>query len=433
MRFADGPGGLAASGRTSENLEGAHAAMAMAGVFIVFLCLFSAALTAALLPDPQARPSIAATSAPEPVLARFVEPDAARAPAPRSPEPNTAPSLPLEPSVLSDAPSVSAPPVSAPSVAAAPAPAPQAEPELRSTDLTALAAIAASDPGRLDPSLARLRPLSLDERRFALAFSEDVGNGVAEHEVDVGSGQTLADVIASAGVARPEAERAVAALQDAFDPRSLRAGDRVQMTTADPALSLAQIAAFGENVPRARLASLHLRPDPETRVVLQRTEAGFIGREEAVKLAPKKERARGVIDSSLYLAALDAGMPDAMIVQFMNVFTYDIDFQRQIRAGDSFDAVFSRLYDEDGRPVKADDLLMAEMTVGGAPKAYYRFMTPDDGRTDYYDADGRSAQKFLMKTPISGARLSSGFGKRVHPVLGYTKAHKGVDFAAKTG
>ncbi|WP_373090167.1 M23 family metallopeptidase, partial [Sneathiella sp.] len=121
------------------------------------------------------------------------------------------------------------------------------------------------------------------------------------------------------------------------------------------------------------------------------------------------------------------------IVDLIRIFSYDVDFQREIQPGDSFEVYFERFSDENGDILKDGAIHWASMTLSGKKISLYRFKTDDDGFTDYYDEQGRSVKKSLMRTPIDGARLTSGFGKRKHPVLGYTKMHRGVDFGARRG
>ena len=116
----------------------------------------------------------------------------------------------------------------------------------------------------------------------------------------------------------------------------------------------------------------------------------------------------------------------------IQIFSFDVDFQRDIRRGDTFGLLFDEYSDDSGRVVKSGDILLAEMVLSGKPMRLYRYKT-HDGRVDYYDAKGKSVRKALLRTPIDGARISSGFGKRRHPILGYTRMHKGLDFAARRG
>jgi murein DD-endopeptidase MepM/ murein hydrolase activator NlpD len=104
-----------------------------------------------------------------------------------------------------------------------------------------------------------------------------------------------------------------------------------------------------------------------------------------------------------------------------------------VRPGDHFELVFERFYDDEGRTVRTGDLLFVSLETRRGQRNFYAFAGPDDDKVDWYDADGKSARRFLMKTPVNGARLTSGFGMRMHPILGYSKMHRGTDFAAPIG
>jgi len=116
----------------------------------------------------------------------------------------------------------------------------------------------------------------------------------------------------------------------------------------------------------------------------------------------------------------------------MNTHSYDVDFQREIHPGDTFEVFYANGITEDVRPRGRGTLLFSSLTTGGKKRSYYRFTTKD-GQTDYYNDKGVSSKKPLMRTPIDGARISSGFGMRRHPILGYSKMHTGTDFAAPSG
>ncbi len=135
---------------------------------------------------------------------------------------------------------------------------------------------------------------------------------------------------------------------------------------------------------------------------------------------------------SIYETALRNKVPAAVIEDMVRIYSYDVDFQRKVQPGDSFDVFFAG--EDDGSTItEKTEVLFASLTVGGETKKYYRFQTPDDSIVDYYDETGKSAKKFLVRKPVNNAIMRSGFGSRRHPILGYVKMHTGVDWATPYG
>lgn len=278
------------------------------------------------------------------------------------------------------------------------------------------------DPGLFDPLT--------EEDLASEAAALPAETGPVEQRVAIESGQTLMEVLQSAGVDRIDSYHAVAALTTHYSPRKLRAGQEIALTFMEQPEALAD----GESgTPAKYLTALALEPDLERLIEVTRNDDGsFKGREIMHEFTEGFVRASGTIDNSLFLDGERAGVPMQIIAEMIRMYSYSVDFQREIQPGDKFEVYFTRKFDQSNRPVKEGDVHYASLTVGGKVHKLWRF-DPGHGEWDYFDENGQSMKKFLMKTPIDGARLSSGYGMRKHPILGYSKLHAGVDFAAPRG
>lgn len=240
-------------------------------------------------------------------------------------------------------------------------------------------------------------------------------------EFEIAKGESLALLLSRAGVAWSEINPITAVVNDVFNARRLRAGQSVKLFYAPDAGGV-------------RLTGLAFRADPGASVTVSRTSAGsFVARELQVPTTFDVARLVATVDGSIYQAALENGATEKEVAALADAFAYDVDFQREVRPGDQFELLFERYVDDEGRTVRTGELLFASMRTRNGVKDFYRFAAPSDTRLDWYDAKGVSSRKFLMRTPVNGARLSSGFGVRRHPILGYSKLHTGADFAAGSG
>ncbi|MCH8863233.1 MAG: peptidoglycan DD-metalloendopeptidase family protein, partial [Proteobacteria bacterium] len=257
-----------------------------------------------------------------------------------------------------------------------------------------------------------------------------------ELKLRLASGSTLIETLTRAGVPTGDAYAAVASLGKHMDPRRLAIGQEITVLlesvpvggeeALDHLKSLDPPPEWSE-----KLASLTLRSAFDQYLVTAPATGGsaYITNMRVIPTLSLTQYGAGVIDNSLYLAAERAGLPQEIIVELIRIFSFNVDFQREIRPGDAFEVYFERRATAERLELEEGGILYASMTLRGKQMTFYRFDMGGPKNWDYFDAEGRSARKTLMKTPIDGARLSSHYGRRKHPVLGYRLNHQGVDFS----
>ena len=168
-----------------------------------------------------------------------------------------------------------------------------------------------------------------------------------------------------------------------------------------------------------------------TSIEVRKTQDKFVIKENILKLYKKDIVVKNVITNNLYNSATEKNIEPNIIIEFARVFGFEVDFQRDIRKGDWFEIYYEKFEDDNGKVRDTGKIIYASMFVNGEEINLYNFKYKQ--YEDYYDIKGKSITKSLMKTPINGARLSSSFGMRKHPILGYNKMHRGTDFAAPSG
>ena len=291
-------------------------------------------------------------------------------------------------------------------------------------------------------TLAAFSP-SPNRRESKIGFLSNLFGGsesaiIYEKTVSVKSGDTLAKILARAGASNVEARQIIKSLSGLFDPRSLKVKQKIFARFSPAFPNEDNLNDPGKDT----FAGLVIPLDHRTRIEVSLNNSsttsgtssagGFSAKKVMLELHPENVRAEGIINSSLYLAAASKGVTPPVINELIRIFSWDVDFQRDIWKGDGFEVMYQRFHDDDGNAVYDGTIKYAALTLQGKKKAIYLHKLKD-GSLDYFDEKGQSARKALMRTPINGARLSSTFGKRKHPILGYTKMHKGADFAAPRG
>ena len=166
-------------------------------------------------------------------------------------------------------------------------------------------------------------------------------------------------------------------------------------------------------------------------IEIRQNGENFTVKENILQLYKKEVVIKNVIKNNLYKSAVDSGIQPNIIVEFARIFGFEVDFQRDIRKGDWFEILYEQLIDDNNKIRDTGKIIYASMYVNGEEINLYNFKF--NNHEEYYDIKGKSITKSLMKTPINGARLSSSFGMRKHPILGYNKMHRGTDFAAPSG
>lgn len=241
-------------------------------------------------------------------------------------------------------------------------------------------------------------------------------------EVEISKGDTVAGLLQNAGgLSGTESYQAVKALGKYVDVRKIRSGQKIDLHYKP--------GDDGE----LELARMQMKLDPTREVKLVRAgPEDFRAEIEEKELVSRTHAKTAKIETSLYGSAARANIPQSVIAEVIRIYSWNVDFQRDIQPGDKIEVLYDTDETEDGDYAKLGNVRYANLTVGGRQIPIYRYEM-ESGRVDYFGPDGTSTRKTLMKTPIDGARISSGFGMRKHPVLGYSKMHKGMDFAASTG
>lgn len=242
----------------------------------------------------------------------------------------------------------------------------------------------------------------------------------ATREAELDEGQTFAEMLTDQGVDENEASAAQNALSKVYDMRHLRAGQDFTLS-------------FDRTSSKETLTATVFQPEDTKEINLTRTaEGGFVGHVNMIPITRHRIAASGEIRTTLYEAGDRAGVSHALMASLIRIYSHNIDFQRDVHPGDRFEVLFDQSKTAKGKAVGDSTIVYAMLHVDGKSHALYR-VTFSDGTADYFDERGQSVRRALLRTPVAAAHITSGFGMRIHPLLGYSKMHKGVDFGAPIG
>lgn len=293
------------------------------------------------------------------------------------------------------------------------------------------------DPGRFDfnlarqPEYARLAVRITPENVSFISKRDDETRyaGMDEKIVPISEDSALMDVLLDNGTTDAEAELILNAFYNAYEIDQLFAGQRLRVAYAP-----------NPQTGRMRPERISLYSDTVHKASVARSDTGAYVKAKAPTtfLADAFAEADRIsyggptpaVYDSIYQTALEQEMPTPLIDDLIRVFSFDVDFNARVQPGDSLELFYAQ---EDKEADAPTEVLYAALNTGSSTRRFYRFRTPDDGVVDYYDANGQSAKKFLMRKPVSSGRFRSGFGMRRHPIHKYRKMHTGVDWSAPRG
>ena len=259
--------------------------------------------------------------------------------------------------------------------------------------------------------------------------AEALPDGSETKSLTVGRGDTMSSLLSKIGAEPTQAKSIIDAFAPVFQAQDLKQGQELRFTLVPAPSDTGQMEPMK--------ISVFAKGDVHLATVARNKNGDFAATDQSVSMVEVDEISKlkgpqhATLYTSFYHAALSQHLTVDTILKLLRVHSYDVDFKQKTKPGDSFEVFLDIPEGEDDRD-GAGEVLYTSMTVDGATRDFFRFRTPD-GQVDYYDEQGNSAKKFLMRNPVKGGRYTSGFGARHHPILGYVRMHTGVDWAAPTG
>jgi murein DD-endopeptidase MepM/ murein hydrolase activator NlpD len=236
-------------------------------------------------------------------------------------------------------------------------------------------------------------------------------------------GDTVDKVLADINVAEADRKPIDQAVKSMLKKRRLPVGQSIDL----------QMQTLADQPDAPRVLSLSIRPQPEREYIVTRKDDGtYEGQQKTYKVSPRVVRIDAVRKGSLQQSGTHAGAPTSAVLEFIRALSYDVDFQRELKQGQHFTLLLEQFVTSDGRVTDPGRLLAGEMQLATRTVTVIRFH-PQGGADGFYDPKGESVVRSFLRTPMDASHITSGFGMRMHPILGFSAMHTGVDFGAPVG
>jgi len=270
-------------------------------------------------------------------------------------------------------------------------------------------------------SIAKISNEIPDLKTFKNFLLNQIKSPFTNLNYEIKKGDTIQKILKKLKVQNIDIQNTIIQYKKYGNPNKLLVGNKIDIIT-EKSLSTNNNTIVKFSVPVTKSTTIEITKDEDNKIISNKI---------ITKLYKRKVLSENIIKKNLYSSAMEVNINPDTIIEFARIFGFEIDFQRDIRKNDYFKIVYEKYFDENGEFIKSGSILYTHMSVNGRKITLYKF--GDDKSYGYFDVNGKSVEKALMKTPINGARLSSSFGMRKHPILGYNKKHLGTDFAAPMG